>query len=260
MALSLTVLGCDGGYAGPGGAGSGYVLESRDTSIWLDTGPGTLGRLQLGLSLEQLDAVIVTHEHPDHVADLDGLAVALHFAIEPRRLPVYAPRSVRQRCYFEDWHEFDWHDVADGDRVAVGAWNLQFSQTDHGPETLAVRVDADGASFGYSADSGPGWSLEALGAGLDLAVCEATWTRSKERRAAQHMSARQAGASARDAAAADLLVTHRWPTIPAHAVAEEAAEAFGAPVLQASSGAHFEFGCKVREGLPGGGGSYRHVR
>lgn len=260
MTLSLTVLGCDGGYAGSGGAGSGYVVESGDTAIWLDAGPGTLGRLQLGLSFEQLGAVIVTHEHPDHVADLDGLAVALHFAAEPRRVPVYAPPSVRRHCYFESWDELDWQDVADGDRVVVGDCDLTFSRTDHGPETLAVRVDADGVCFGYSADSGPAWSLEALGTGLDVALCEATWTRSGERKAAQHMSSRQAGVSARDARVAELVITHRWPTIPAGVVAEEAGEAFGAPVRQASSGTRFEFERKSEEGLSEDEWSRRHAR
>ena len=79
------------------------------------------------------------------------------------------------------------------------------------------------------------WSLEALGTGLDLALCEATFTQDHEG-TAQHMSGRQAGASARAAGAKRLVVTHRWPTIGAEALRAEAQEAFGGPLAQAAVG------------------------
>jgi ribonuclease BN (tRNA processing enzyme) len=101
--------------------------------------------------------------------------------------------------------------------------------------TLAVRVEGDGSTLGYSADSGPGWSLEALGTGLDLALCEATYTKDHEGTAG-HMSGREAGRTARAAGARRLVVTHRWPTISAPALKAEAEEAFGGPVGQAAIG------------------------
>lgn len=236
MTLSLTVLGCDGGYPGPGGAGSGYLVRSGGTAICLDLGPGVLAALQRHLDPSELAAVVVSHEHPDHSMDLESLAVALHFVAEPRRVAVYAPRGVRERMYFQEWSELEWHEVGDGDRVEVSGVTLAFARTDHGPETLAVRVGADGRSLGYSADTGPDWSFAALGPALDLALCEATWTRIQEGRA-QHLSGRQAGAMAREAGARHLVITHRWPTAPPLEVATEAADAFGALVPSAHPGA-----------------------
>lgn len=231
----MSVLGCDGGYSGPGGAGSGYFVRDGDTGIWLDAGPGTLGRLGQLTSLADVSGVVVSHEHPDHRADLEGLAVAIKFGDCPGPLPVFAPPSVREHFYFSDWDVFEWVVVGDGDVAEVGDLRLSFSRTDHGPETLGVRLDGPRGSLGYSADSGPGWSLEALGPGLDLALCEATWTKDDEGKP-HHMSGRQAGRSAADARAGALMVTHRWPTIGAAAVAEEASEAFGAQVIQARAG------------------------
>ncbi len=46
MSLALTVLGCDGGYPGPGGAGSGYLVSADGAHLCLDLGPGTLARMQ----------------------------------------------------------------------------------------------------------------------------------------------------------------------------------------------------------------------
>jgi ribonuclease BN (tRNA processing enzyme) len=132
-----------------------------------------------------------------------------------------------------------WHDVADGDVVPVGRMTFTFSRTDHGPETLAMRVDAGGRSLGYSADTGPAWSLEALGAGLDLALCEATMAPDQEG-TLQHLSARQAGTYARAAGAGRLVLTHLWPTLDPEQSRAEGSEAFGAPVEVASVGAGYE--------------------
>jgi len=132
-----------------------------------------------------------------------------------------------------------WHQVADGGRVAVGSLTMTFSRTDHGPETLGVRIDGGGRSLGYSADTGPAWSLSALGPGLDLALCEATLSTDEEGEL-QHLSARQAGASAREAGAARLVLTHLWATLDVERSRREGSEAFGAPVEVAVTHARYE--------------------
>ena len=97
---------------------------------------------------------------------------------------------------------FAWHDVADGDEVDVGGLRLTFSRTDHPPETLAVRVDGRRQVASATRPTPDrGWSLAALGPGLDLALCEARPLRQDEE-GLQHLSARQAGATARAAASA----------------------------------------------------------
>jgi len=254
VGLTLTVLGCDGGYPAPGGAASGYLVRGAGTTLWLDAGPGTLANLQRHVSLDELDAVVLSHEHPDHRSDVEGLAVALSLggsrpgtapcgvAVDGRpSLPVYAPAGLAGQVYHDGSPGLTWHEVAEGDRIRVGGLDLVFSRTDHGPPTLAVRVDGDGACLGYSADSGPAWSLEALGTDLDLALCEATYCARDEGRS-QHMSARQAATSAVEAGVRHLVVTHRWPTVSAEEVFEEASEAWGRPVDQARMGATWEVG------------------
>jgi ribonuclease BN (tRNA processing enzyme) len=237
-ALSLTVLGCDGSWPGPGGAGSGYLVVSGGTRVVLDAGPGTFAVLQQVVDPGLLDAVIISHHHPDHWTDLHGLATQARFALSREALPVYAPATVVERTDLAGSPALAWHRVTSGDTVRIGGLSCSFHRTDHVEETLAVRIDGGGRALGYSADTGPAWSMAELGPGLDLLLAEATYTVDYEGTAG-HMSGRQAGDQARRAGAARLVITHRWPTIEADAVADEAAIAFGRPVEQAAIGKEF---------------------
>ena len=237
--LTLTVLGCDGSHAGAGGAASGYLVRSwtSGTTVWLDAGPGTFANLQRYCDPLSLDAIVLSHEHGDHWSDISGFVTAARHTLDWKRspVPVLAAPGVQARLGKEAEGILDWRTVGDGEGADVGGVRMRFSRTDHGPVTLAVRLEGDNRTLGYSADSGPGWSLGALGSGLDLALCEATYTKDHEG-TAQHMSGRQAGRTAKAAGARRLVVTHRGPTIAAGDVQSEAADAFGGPVAQAAVG------------------------
>ena len=155
--------------------------------------------------------------------------------LDRRRLPVYAPAGVAERAGLDGSPNLEWHRVTHGDSIVVGGLGLTFRRTDHSFETLALRIDGDVSALGYSADTGPGWPLAELGIGLDLVLCEATYTREHEG-TARHLSGRQAGERARQAASPASGPTHRWPTVDESAVAEEAETTFEGRVEQAAWG------------------------
>ena len=236
--LSLRILGCDGSWTGPGGAGSGYLVSSGGTHVLLDLGPGTFANLQLHLDPALVAAVVITHRHPDHWTDLYSLANHARFALGRESVPVYAPTDLVARTGLGASSALDWHPVSEGESAHVGALRLSFHRTDHPVETLAVRVDGAGRALGYSADSGTRWALSELGSDLDLALCEASYTVEHEGTLG-HMSGRQAGEQAVRACVRRLVLTHRWPTIDASSVLSEAEGTFGKPVEQAAIGKEY---------------------
>ena len=190
--LKITVLGCCGSFPGAGGACSGYLVDDGTTRLWLDAGSGTLANLQRHCALESVDVLVLSHEHPDHWSDVEGLIIGLRHLAAPRGVPVFAPAGLRERTYHPSEPHLDWHVVADGDTASAGTMSLTFSRTDHPVETLAVRIETGGLAVGYSSDTGPGWSLEALGRDSTWPCARRRFLRRKRERCSISAPARRA--------------------------------------------------------------------
>ena len=94
-------MGCSGSFAGPTSPASSYLVraehEGREFNLLLDLGSGALGALQRHIELSDLDAVMVSHLHPDHCVDLLGLYVTRKYQPSgplPEQLPVYGPAAM----------------------------------------------------------------------------------------------------------------------------------------------------------------------
>ena len=90
--MDLTIVGCTGSMAGPDSPASCYLVRAsdgeRDWQLLLDLGSGALGALQRHTDPLTLDAVLLTHLHPDHCLDLTGLRV----------LRAHGPRPAEGSC------------------------------------------------------------------------------------------------------------------------------------------------------------------
>src|SRR2546423_15589218 len=96
--LTLTVLGTGTPYPRPSQPCSGYLIAGPTTTIWADTGPGTFTELQRHLDLQQLDAIWISHMHPDHAGDLPAVANwLLNAPPSHTSLPIYGPAGWLER-------------------------------------------------------------------------------------------------------------------------------------------------------------------
>jgi len=236
------VLGSSGSWPGPDRACSGYLVRTATTNIVVDLGPGALANLHHHLppdGFAGIDAIMVSHAHPDHWTDLAGLSVGLRYFLGIDHLDLYAGAetlAAAEQLLSGLTPPFVPHVVADGDRVTVGDVTVRCSATDHPVPTFAMRFDTPDACVAYTADTGANWSLDALGPGIDVAVCEATFTEATDRGFGGHLTARQAGAMAADAGVSHLVLTHLAPGTDPVAAQAEATEVFGGVVTVAHDG------------------------
>jgi ribonuclease BN (tRNA processing enzyme) len=246
--MLLTVLGCSGGYPTADNPCSGYLLEHGDARIWLDAGTGTFGALQRVADYTRLEALVLSHIHPDHCLDFYPFYIARRFHTEElARLPVYGPPGIREVLAGLMVGEgiekidrfFDFHAVDEGDEVEVGGLRLTFARMAHPIHTLAVRAEGEG-TLTYSADTGPDSDLASFARGSDMLLCEATYQEGRVG-APVHLTARQAGETASRAGVRQLVLTHHWPTFDPEVSLSEGIEAAGdIRVHLARPGAVFE--------------------
>ena len=240
--MELIVLGCSGSGAGPRSPASGYLVRTPTTTVAMDLGNGTFGVLQRHLDPFDLDAVVLSHLHPDHCADVSGLVVhrryhpdgpghplPLHGPSESEvRLAVaYAPSS-DERVATDLTDVFRYHEFVAGPE-RIGDLDLSTLPVDHPCEAYAVRLEHAGRSLVYSGDTGPCDTLVELAQGADVLLCEATWTDDPDRPPGVHHSGRQAGETARKAGVGRLLITHVPPWYDGEVLLAEARETFSGP-------------------------------
>lgn len=221
--MRLTILGNNGPYPAPGGACSGYLLESDsgNTVILLDCGTGVLARLSEHTSLDRLDAVVLSHLHYDHMSDMLPMHYALQFHPRKRPLNVYAPAqpaSVRALL------AGDFIDVWPMREVLIGEMKLSFCPVRHPVETYAISAECDGARFVYTGDSNTDFALELFCDGADLLLADAGLSSEDHTEDKPHLSAALCGQLARDTGAKRLILTHFNPKYDPNALCAEARE------------------------------------
>lgn len=248
--MKLDVLGSSGTYPVPDRPASGYLVGHGSTQILCDVGFGVMAELQRRMSPDRLDAVVLSHRHPDHCADFLALHHALAYGpFERRGLPVFAAPGLADRiAEFLGAGEghvlfdiFDFHEVGAENHVTVGEIDLRFAVTAHSVPTIATRFEAGGRSFAYSADTGPGGGFPSLCAGVAVVLAEASIPGERDdHEFAHHLTAREAGEIARDAGAAKLILTHLRPELDWRQARVDAERSFGGPVAVASPGDVYE--------------------
>jgi ribonuclease BN (tRNA processing enzyme) len=255
--FTLTILGSGTAAPNPGGANSGYLLREGNTAVVMDCGAGTAGRVALHIPVNRLQGVAISHLHPDHYFDLVALNYLLKFG-EPRprdlppRVPLWVPPGghefLRQFGKLiggssEMLEEiFEICDYSGERQIVLGSLEFSFKPVQHYILSHAMRVRSeDGALLVFSSDVAPCPQLVDAARDADLFLCESALLDAsqddKNPKRRGHLTAAEAGATARDANARRLLITHYYSSEQADAHhLSTASAAFDGPVDLAREG------------------------
>jgi ribonuclease BN (tRNA processing enzyme) len=246
---ALTVVGCGPAWGNPGEPCSSYLVEAGGARILLDCGSGAFAAL-MALDARPLDAVVLSHLHFDHCADLIPLAYSRRYAAlrawaPPRllappagleRLASLAEAGGASRDHLAG--PFSLEEYQPGAAVEIGAARLTFAALRHPGVSHAIRVEAGGKALCFSGDTGLTPALAEHARDVDLLLCEATYSDRAESDHV-HLSAAAAGAVAAEARAGRLLLVHLDADRRTLAVAAARAS-FGGPVDAAVPGVRVE--------------------
>jgi ribonuclease BN (tRNA processing enzyme) len=241
--MRLTVLGGCGAWPAAGQACSGYLIEHDGFRLLMDPGYATLPRLLETTRAEAIDAVLISHRHPDHCADLNPLlraralgggsasALAIHAlpgAVDAV-LALDGP-AIMEGAYL--LHEFD-----GGAQFDVGPFTVATCLLPHFVPNSGVRLTVGGSVLMYTGDTGPSEDIVGLARGADLLLAEATFVEEvPEASAAYLTSAGQVGRYASEAGVGHLMLTHLWPGTDPLVSERSARRAFDGPIWVAASG------------------------
>ena len=236
--MQLTIIGASGSFPGPGSPASCYLVSAQGVDedgnpktwrILLDLGNGALGTLQRYVALEDIDAILLSHLHPDHFMDLCGLHVVVRwnpYGWDAGRIPVYGPAGTADRtaiAYGMDpdpgMHpDFQFIDWQQRHAVEIGPFKVTPYPVRHPiEESYALRVEAteptpDGevtSVLTYSGDTDTAPGLVEAAHNAHLFLCEAAFHEGRDDAIdGVHLTGKRAGEMATAADIGRLLLTH----------------------------------------------------
>jgi ribonuclease BN (tRNA processing enzyme) len=246
--VKITVLGGCGAWPTAGQACSGYLVEHDGFLLVLDPGYAILSRLLGHTPAERVDAVLVSHGHPDHCADLNPLlrARALGDA-PPPPLPVHAlPGAVNAVLALDSPRmladAYTLHEFTAGRRFEIGPFQIDTWALPHFVPNAGLRLTAGGRVLAYTGDTGPSPDITAMARDADVLIAEATFPEHvlPGRDTPYLSTARQAGEHAAQADARKLVLTHLWPGTDPSAARDAARHAYPADLNVATPGMSIE--------------------
>lgn len=262
--MRITVLGKSPAWQDAGGACSGYLVEADGYCVLLDCGCGVFGKLRKHREYWEVDAVVITHLHADHILDLVPYASALTYAPRQQPVPVGghpgtdhparprliapggAAEAFRGLCSGSGMQAdhleraFELTEYEPEDTFSLGPLELRFRPVPHFLPTNAVELREGEARLTFSADCAPNDALCEFARDTSLLLIEATLPRPERTGVRGHLTPGEAGEHGRRAGARRLVLTHFSDELDAEWARAEAERTFGGPVEVASEDAVYE--------------------
>lgn len=248
--MKLTVIGSSGSMSGPESAASCYLLQAegldpltgdeRTWSVAIDMGPGAFGQLWRYLDPKDLDAVLISHGHPDHLSDTISLLVFLKWNPDGPlpAMRVFGPQDIPGRiAQIEGYNGgvvesefFHFSTAKPGAHFDVGPLHVTAFEGHHTVESYGFRIEGPSSvelgtttTFAYTGDTDLCEPIVEMARDVDLLLTECAFINDTEVRGV-HLTGARAGQLAKTSGAKHTVLTHiqPWtdPAIPVREVTE----------------------------------------
>ncbi|ESU32549.1 hypothetical protein G3A_10855 [Bacillus sp. 17376] len=239
--MKLTIVGFWGGYPKVNEASTGYLLEHEGFRLMIDFGSGVLAKLQNFVQPEELDALVLSHYHPDHIADIGVLQHARliqgFLGKKSPQLPIYGHTHDKQ-----EFAKLTYKNITKGvaydpaKKLNVGPFTISFISAVHPVPCYAMRIEAGGKSLVYIADTSFKEEFIPFASAADLLLSECNFYGNQDGKGAGHMNSCDNGKLAEGAGVKQLVLTHLPHYGEIDQLVSEASKAFHGPITLAREG------------------------
>lgn len=243
--MKIRPIGIWGGYPKANGATSSFLIEHDGFQCLIDCGSGVLASLQNYLPLENLDAVVISHYHADHIADIGSLQysrlIQFYLGNPLPILPIYGHiHDAENFMKLSHKERTIGVGISEEDIVQIGPFTASFCRTVHPVYCLAMKFTVADRSIVLTADTGWCDELVHFARGADLLISEANLYEKHVGMAEGHMGGSEAGKLAKLAGVEKLILTH----LPLHGdtgdIAKAAAQQYDGALEIAEVGKVYE--------------------
>lgn len=210
--MRLTVVGFWGAYPAKGEATSCYLIEKDGFRLLIDCGSGALAQLPNYIDPYDLDAVILSHYHPDHIADIGVLQHLIKvqnlIQNEKRILNIFGHNQDKDG--FQSLTSSDTRAVAyqPGQPLELGPFMIEFLKTAHPVPCYAMRITDGEKIIVYTADSSYQESFIPFSQNADLLITDCNFYKGQDGSKPGHMTSQEGAMIAEKADVKMLLLSH----------------------------------------------------
>ncbi|SER92864.1 MBL fold metallo-hydrolase [Salipaludibacillus aurantiacus] len=244
--MKITVIGYWGAYPEANEATSCFLLEEGNTNILLDCGSGAVSKLQNYKALKDINAVILSHYHHDHAADLGVLTysrvVDINLNKTDQPLNIFAHEKDKKE--YSKLGKPPYTNVQPyngGSKVEVGPFTLQFQQTAHSAPCYAMKIRSEKSpgTLVYTADTSYDENLSPFCRDADLLIAETSFYAGQDAASFGHMTSSEVARLASNSGCKSVLLSHLPHFGNHHQLLEETEAEFKGDIQIAKTGAIF---------------------
>ena len=221
---------------------SGLMILTEQTKILVDSGPGTLRRmLEAGFTYHDIDLLLYTHTHPDHVADLVPFLFASKYSDLPRKRDLLCAGGPGFKRYFKkikkvygSWIDSEFYQFTIkeflGRPLIFQDLKISAKPMAHLPESVGYHIEfKDGKSLAISGDTDYCRNLVELASEVDLLVLECSFPDGKKVQG--HLTPSLAGRIARESRCKKLVLLHFYPACDQTNILKECRQVYSGEII-----------------------------